>query len=220
MNKFSNMLRISGYNARYRFNIIRGAILRMKEVRRKVAEGEWVCQYRDREAIAEAKSKKGGDAASTWFLKGTTTSTVTCAATPGSQLQQGIKEALKLCSQADGGTMLVVEDGGVPATLGIKSRDPFRSEGCTFRDPNCMVDIKNDCSKQDQIYIVTCNGCKESVNQQEVGWSNKRKTDPGGEGHPNYVGMTGTSLHTKGNVPPKGCKSWEPRKYHGQTHQG
>ena len=58
MNEFSNILRISGYITRYCFNIIRGAILRMKEVRKKVAEGEQECQYKTGKSYQKQKVEK------------------------------------------------------------------------------------------------------------------------------------------------------------------
>ena len=110
------MLRISGYSQEYRFNIIKGAIDRMKEVRAKVASGEWVSQYRDRPTIVSAKAARGGFSKGTWFLKNETTTTLTCAATPGSMLQERLKATLKAGVQADSGQTMVLEDGGAPAT--------------------------------------------------------------------------------------------------------
>ena len=122
------------------------------------------------------------------------TSTLTITATPGSELQGAVKEALKKNPQADGGRTMVLEDGGVPATLGLKIRDPFRQEECRFKDTKCRVDPKTDCSQQGRVYIITCNGCPEPV---EGAVANGKVTEPGGEVRPNYVGMTGTSLHAR-----------------------
>ena len=194
MEEFANMLRISGYSSQYRYNVIKGAIERMKEVRRKVASGEWRSQYRDRATIMAAKSAKGGNSASTWFLKGDVTSTLTITATPGSELQGAVKKALEKVPQADGGRTMVLEDGGVPATLGLKKRDPFRVERCRFKDDNCRVDPSTDCSQQGRVYILTCNACPEAV---AGGVARGKPTEPGGEARLNYVGMTGTSLHAR-----------------------
>ena len=107
----------------------------------------------------KTKVDKGGNYSSTWFLKGEITSTVTCTATPGSELQKLIKTGISEEKQADGGKTLVLEDGGLPATLGLKVRDPFRIPGCTFKDPSCIVYESIDCSRQDSVHIITCNGC-------------------------------------------------------------
>ena len=163
MNKFSNILRVSGYSEAYRHQIMNGAIKRMIQCKRKVSNGEWESLYRTREAITMVKEEKGGCSTATWFLKGQTTSTITCTATPNSLLQSMIKEKMTSVEQADKGKTLVMEDGGVPATLGLKLRDPFRRPTCRFMDPNCMVDPTVDCSQQDQCYIVTCNTCQVDI---------------------------------------------------------
>ena len=59
MEEFGNMLRISGYSEAYRYNIIRGAISRMKDIRNKVKTKEWPSQYRERKAIIAAKEARG-----------------------------------------------------------------------------------------------------------------------------------------------------------------
>ena len=76
-----------------------------------------------------------------------------------------VKASLDQDRQADGGKTLVLEDGGLPATLGLKVKDPFRKLGCTFWDPACMVDPNVDCSQQDPVYIITCGGCNEKVTE-------------------------------------------------------
>ena len=77
--------------------------------------------------------------------------------------------------------------------LGLRARDPFRIQQCRFNDLNCQVSTSVDCSMQDQTYIITCNGCMDPIAS-----SNGVKPNlPGGEGHPNYIRMTGTSLHAR-----------------------
>ena len=117
-------------------------------------------------------------------------------ATPDSTLQSEIKNKFSKVDQADGGSTIIMEDGGIPATLGLKLRDPFRRSRCVFNDPECCVDPKVDCSKQDQCYILTCNSCQHQVGEVNTNRRN-RITSPGGEPRMNYVGMTGTSLHAR-----------------------
>ena len=200
MNTFSNMLRISGYSMQYRKHAIGGAISRMKEVRRLVEVGTWSSQYRDRKTILDTKEQKGGNTPGTWFLKGETTTTIVCTATPDSSLQTQIKKALESGEQADGGRTLVLEDGGLPITIGLKKRDPFRSHGCTFGDPDCMVDPSEDCSSQSKVYVITCGGCNQKVEEGPAPRTGPKPTEAGGEARPNYIGMTGTSLHARGKL--------------------
>ena len=98
---------------------------------------------------------------------------------------------------------MVLEDGGAPATLGLKTRDPFRTDECRFKDPDCQVSTSVDCSRQDLTYIITCNGCLE-----EIGTSNGiRPNLPGGERRVNYVGMTGSSLHSRAKAHAQSVRS-------------
>ena len=90
---------------------------------------------------------------------------------------------------------MVLEDGGIPITMGLKSRDPFRTQECTFSDVNCMVDTTTDCSQQDKVYIITCNGCMQDITTPPM--TGLKPTEPGGEARYNYVGMTGTSMHAR-----------------------
>ena len=61
-----------------------------------------------------------------------------------------------------------------------------------------MVDPSGDCSRQAQVYIVTCSGCNETVHKGPQIKDCPKSMEVGGEGKPNYVGMTGTSLHARG----------------------
>ena len=109
-----------------------------------------------------------------------------------------IRRSLDTNDQADGGRTLVIEDGGLPVTIGLKKRDPFRTPGCTFGDPSCIVDPREDCSSQSKVYIVTCDGCNMKVEEGPELRTGPKPTEAGGESKLNYVGMTGTSLHARG----------------------
>ena len=64
-----------------------------------------------------------------------------------------------------------------------------------------MVDPKVDCSQQGQVYICTCSGCSEEIltgDVNDINHGTKRSNQPGGEHRPNYIGMTGTSMHARG----------------------
>ena len=124
--------------------------------------------------------------------------TTSCTATPNSELMKSISSSLSTDKQADGGRTLVVEEGGLPVTLGLRVKDPFRRDGCTFKDPECMVDAGVNCSKQDSVYCITCDGCQENVFQGPNPLHMPRSTDAGGETRLHYIGMTGTSLHCRG----------------------
>ena len=88
----------------------------------------------------------------------------------------------------------VVEEGGSPAIVTVRKADPFRSEQCRYRDPKCIVEVNRDCALQGCIYEITCNACKEPINDQ----TNTRETrDPGGQNRQHYIGMTMSSVHAR-----------------------
>ena len=80
-------------------------------------------------------------------------------------------------------------------TASLKEGDPFRKKGYKFLDPDCMVDVKEDCTAMGCIYEISCNTCQEPVEENPTG--TKVSKDPGGQSRPNYVGMTSTSLHCR-----------------------
>ena len=109
---------------------------------------------------------------------------------PNSLLQQAFRAKLAKCPQPDGGTTMVIEDGGLTATRGAKMRDLFRIHQYTFMNPTCLADPKTDCSQQCKVYICTCDGCSEEVITEEVNTGTNRSNQPGGEFRPNYIGIT------------------------------
>ena len=79
-------MRVSGYGAKYRYNVVKGAVDRYREMMQKSDKGE-IKLYRNRNDIKLSKRQKGGSASS-WHLKGETTSTIGVAATPGGELKK------------------------------------------------------------------------------------------------------------------------------------
>ena len=66
-----------------------------------------------------------------------------------------------------------------------------------------MVDPKVDCSLQGRVYICTCSGCSEEIltgDSNRVNHGTNKSNQPGGEHRPNYIGMTGCSMHSRGQA--------------------
>ena len=92
----------------------------------------------------------------------------------------------------DGQQKLVLEDGGVPVTLGLKQKDPFSDNKCKFGDEECWVQ-DGKCNAMGCIYNVTCIGCQEAIDPEIIQEFHK----PGGTKTSHYIGMTSTSLHNR-----------------------
>jgi hypothetical protein len=156
MSEWSNMLRVSGYKEDYRYNIMKGALERYNTMVKKEKEGEIQNLYRSRSQIVQMCKDRGGKAsAATWFMKGEISSTTSTAPTPEGQLKEKIQKLLESVSKAGGGRTKVIEVGGVSIARGLRKLDPFRTEGCDFKDPLCMVDPKIACSAMSACYQVT-----------------------------------------------------------------
>ena len=161
-----------------------------RERKRLVERGDMRSMNRTRSEIMEMKRKKGGLIASSWFLKGKTSRTMTCQPTPDRELARRLNKALNKPDNQE--RTLITEDGGRPAISSIREKDPFFGGGCRFQDDTCPVESGRDCATQGVLYEITCNACRDPV---DPGRSNIKETrKPGGQGQYNYLGMTRCSI--------------------------
>ena len=167
---------------------MRGCVMRYKEMERKVKNGDIPSLNRDRTEILCAKTAKGGLMSMSWFLKGVTDRIITCQPTPGGELCRRLKECIN--GDVNRRRVLVQEDGGFPVTSSLRRTDPFKPHGCRFGDDQCMVEDNKDCAKSSVVYEITCTTCNETVDVTT-------DRQPGGQGAPNYIGMTRTSVHQR-----------------------
>ena len=194
MNQWSLCMRDSGYSEKERYDAIRGACMRHEEMLRKVREGDITSINRKRKEILQTKQDKGGLCAATWYLKGQTSNTVKCQATPQGFLAKELTKVLNKDRGPSDERIKVVEEGGSPAIAAIRKADPFRSENCRFRDPACIVEKSRDCALQGCVYEITCDSCTLPIDDS---LQTKETRDPGGQARPNYVGMTMSSVHAR-----------------------
>ena len=183
------MLHISGYSERYRFNIIKGVITRHKELLRQVKDKEIDSLYRNRDKIKEMKTQKGGNSNNTWFISKETNNILMTTATPNSKLSKELKEAIDKLPTVAGGRTKPIEKGGLPVSIGLKKKDPFRAEGCDFNDDNCPVQDSQSCSTMGTCYRVICERGEHNDIDDIIEDNDDNKM--------NYVGTTGTSVHNR-----------------------
>ena len=109
---YSRALMISGYNHKYRHDIINGVIQRYRQMVEQMAAGErqW---YRDRDMIQQQKTAKGGLSAATWHLNQELgiTQTLFMAITPQSELTRLLREKIGVFKGPDDGRTTAVEQG-------------------------------------------------------------------------------------------------------------
>ena len=78
-------------------------------------------------------------------------------------------------------------------TLGLKATNPFKVDGCQYKDPRCLITGKNDCSKMNSIYVLRCKACKDKLDPDEKETPQK----PDGIHSSHYIGLTTTSVHNR-----------------------
>ena len=106
-----NQLRISGYDHRYRYNLLTGILNREKQIEEKISNQEWQ-RFRSRATILAQKKEKLGKFKNTWFLTNEVVNTIKVAPTPNSALKTVIQNKLESFGRtADGGRTRVIELG-------------------------------------------------------------------------------------------------------------
>jgi hypothetical protein len=219
LSEWANMLRISGYGESYRFNILKGAVLRYREIVRKVTDGDIENLYRNRGQVVRDRLKKGGkSSAATWFMVGGVSCTLNTAPTPDGALKEKIQKTLSSMMTVDGGKVKVIETGGVPISIGLKKADPFRVEGCDFGEEGCIVDPKTSCGVMSAVYQLLCS-CGDVIEQdsdvsQAASTHNTQLNSPGRGGRARVVGgvrrRVPAGSRTKKSKK-KGCKVQDKR---------
>ena len=123
---FMNSLRRSGYNERYRLNMIRGIRNRAKQIEENINSGKWR-RYRSDSLTRASKLKRPGRYASTWFLGGGVRDTIRTSITPGSTLATQIRSKLNMIQDKTRRTK-VIESSGKPVYAGLRTKDPFNEQ--------------------------------------------------------------------------------------------
>ena len=179
MSDFINSLRISGYFAPYRFDILKGILNSVKQVDEEIARGTRA-RYRSRSEILVQKKQKLGQFTNTWFLKNDVTQILKVPCTPGSKLVNRIKSQCGETRGPDKGRTKFVEMGGTPITWLFPNKDQFGGNlGCQYRE-KCFISDKHDCRTAKVVYRIECNTCRERDGKMFV-----------------YIGTSGFNIHKR-----------------------
>lgn len=202
MTSYMQMLKISGYGEQYRHEVLRGVLQRYQELLEMEERGETKL-YRNREEMKQSKEEKGGTSAASWFLRGTTTSTLLTSTTPGNLLAKSLRKCTRTQKTVDGGDTLVIEAGGQSILSGLTRKDPFRQEGCKYQE-KCLIAEGSDCSRTATCYVSTCHTCQQKADSLRELAKNtsddaekKRLVSEAMKTEAIYIGMTGRSLHAR-----------------------
>ena len=108
--KYMNTLRISGYDQLYRFQVLKGVLVRQNQIYEEIALGNRV-RYRSQSEIEEQKRKNLGNFANTWFLNDEISGILKVPCTPDSKLLSIVRQQSGGSKGPDGGSTKFVEMG-------------------------------------------------------------------------------------------------------------
>ena len=132
LSEYNSILYLSGYSKRERFNNIKGAIMIIETMREEISARNRDYMYRTRDQIRKAKIAKGGLFSGTCFLSESVSCTVSCQPTPGSSLASKLQD--RIATTVRGDRRVILEEGGNPVSIGLKRKNPFFINGCSFGD--------------------------------------------------------------------------------------
>ena len=156
MSTFMNMLRISGYNQAYRYQMLKGIMERRRQINAEVLDGPWK-GYRSKVEILEAKKSKLQKFPNTWFMASGAINTLKVVHTPNSTLKQLLQNKLGgVETLADGGPTKVIEMGGNLITSGLNGFENFGGQGSCHMGDACFMDKEEDCRTSRSVYCIEC----------------------------------------------------------------
>ena len=160
LSQFMWSLLISGYDLKFRNNLLEGILKRVSQIREEINSGSQV-EFRDREQIITQKQASLGKYPNTWFLSNTIQNTLKVQATPASGLAGKMRNCLRDNLGAEGGGTKIVELGGKSVTSGLSV--PVRAKGnqqCGF-STKCNIEKGENCQTARYVYQVECLNCQE-----------------------------------------------------------
>ena len=93
----------------------------------------------------------------------------------------------------DPARVMIVEDGGLPITRGLKAGDPSKSKmNYVYGDSQCIVSPNHRCDQSGEVYKLQCKDCNTVI--EEDNSMTRREADMR---KPSYVGLTRTTAHSR-----------------------
>ena len=152
---------ISGYDAQYRYSIIKAVLDRVQQCEDDIGSGNRV-RNRNRKQIEADKARKSGKFNNTWFLSGNKTVVLNVPITPGGELANKLGKAVGDLKGPDNGTTKIVESSGQLITAGLTKSDPFKVKECPY-PTKCIAKHDVDCTTNRSVYRIDCKLCQAQV---------------------------------------------------------
>ena len=155
-----NCMRISGYDQKYRIEMLNGILKLKKENEIKIEKGERY-RYRTGAQIKEQKKSKSGGYVDTWYLKEGYTNTLLVQSTIDSELKKLMFKNIGSRIGPDGGRVKIIEKAGKSIMGGLRKSDPYYNGECPYKIKCCAMDGV-DCTKSGGVYEIECLMCDDT----------------------------------------------------------
>ena len=152
LTRMSMRLQYSGYDQKFRHDVISTALAAYKKIRERDDEGESP-MYRPRNWRKDERRKSKALKKKNWYKRGGYESVIFVPCTPQSELMRKMREKV----DESGIRIKLVEKAGT--TLGdvLRTSDPRKIKKCSRNDcPVCTTGGKGDCRAKNVTYQLTC----------------------------------------------------------------
>ena len=157
----SNMvlrMQFSGYNQKFRREVVLSALKAYDDIYRKVDNGERPL-YRTHDWNREERDREKRDKKLSWYKRGGYESVIFVQSTPRSKLKQRFQAEI----DRQGLKIRVVEKAGRSLKSSLQRSNPFGEASCDRETcVICNTDGRGSCSKEGINYKFSCIGCESS----------------------------------------------------------
>ena len=157
--RYMQRMQFSGYNTKFRSEIVLSACSAYRTMRDKDEEGVQPL-YRPKTWRRVERQKERRMKKTNWFKNKGDMSVVFIPATPGSELKRRYEAAIQQCRVG----IKVVETSGRTIKSVVQRSDPFKRARCVDKE-NCMMckveGNEGRCRKASVVYEIECGECKD-----------------------------------------------------------
>ena len=183
LKKYMDTLRVSGYDEKYRGEVLEGVKKLDNIERMKVANGDRK-RYRSGAEIARDKSGKPGGHIDTWYLALGYTNIMKVQHSEDGTIREKVMKAMEKVRSPDGGKLKIVEKVGQSIVAGLKRNDPYKTNRCPYPS-KCQSNEETDCTQKGTVYQVQCllcPGTSSQDSQEEEGGDSSGELTEGDSG--------------------------------------
>ena len=162
LSKYSARMQFSGYEKKFRAEIIRSALNAYEKLRRAETDGERPL-YRPKTWKTLEREKERKEKKNNWYKKGGYDSVMFVPATPGSVLMKKYRNEV----EKSGLKIRIVEKAGMSLKQQLQRSDPFKPLRCGREDCFvCTSGGKGSCKAMEVNYLISCEDCEEMESER------------------------------------------------------